>query len=79
MSECSVSLTERADQVKRRAEGTLGVAERVVEALEEAASAQAAAESAIMNASDDIEATQIHLTQVNISFTLSSGHSEVLY
>ncbi|XP_050736724.1 laminin subunit beta-1-like isoform X4 [Eriocheir sinensis] len=57
-------LKERADQAKRRAEGTLGVAERVVEALEEAANAQDAAESAIMNASDDIEATQIHLTQI---------------
>lgn len=51
-----------------RAEGTLGVAERVVEALEEAANAQTAAESAIMNASEDIEATQIHLTQVGILF-----------
>lgn len=52
-----------------RAEGTLGVAERVVEALEEAANAQAAAESAIMNASNDIEATQSHLTQVDMLFT----------
>lgn len=63
---CVAFPTERADQAKRRAEGTLGVAERVVEALEEAANAQDAAESAIMNASDDIEATQIHLTQVGM-------------
>lgn len=56
--------SERADRAKIKAEGTLGVAERVVEALTEASAAQDAAEQAIVQASDDIEATQTHLTQV---------------
>ncbi|XP_063890050.1 laminin subunit beta-1-like isoform X3 [Scylla paramamosain] len=57
-------LKERADQAKERAEGALGVAERVVEALKEAGTAQSGAETAIMDASDDIGATQNHLTQI---------------
>uniref|UniRef100_A0A0P4W557 Laminin subunit beta-1 n=1 Tax=Scylla olivacea TaxID=85551 RepID=A0A0P4W557_SCYOL len=57
-------LKERADQAKERAEGALGVAERVVEALKEAGTAQSGAETAIMDASGDIEATQNHLTQI---------------
>lgn len=60
----ALRLKERADQAKRRAEDALEVAERVVEALEEAANAQAGAEAAIMKATDDIEATQNHLTQI---------------
>lgn len=70
-----IPLTERADQAKQRAEATLGVAERVVEALDEAAAAQSGAETAIMDASGDIEATQNHLTQVyTSSFTLNLYH-----
>ncbi|XP_071527687.1 laminin subunit beta-1 isoform X7 [Panulirus ornatus] len=60
----AVQLKERADQAKLKAEGTLGVAERVVEALNEAGAAQDAAEQAVMQASDDIQATQTHLTQI---------------
>ena len=37
-----------------------------MDALEEAGSAQTGAETAITNASGDIDATQIHLTQVDI-------------
>lgn len=59
-----LSLTERADRAKLKAEGTLGVAERVVDALDEAKLAQDAAEAAVMQASDDIQVTQTHLTQV---------------
>ena len=52
------------------------MAERVVEALAEAATAQTGAEAAIMAASGDIEATQNHLTQVCIgSLTLNPCHS----
>lgn len=60
----AIQLKERADRAKIKAEGTLGVAERVVEALTEASAAQDAAEQAIVQASDDIEATQTHLTQI---------------
>ncbi|XP_069950644.1 laminin subunit beta-1 isoform X10 [Cherax quadricarinatus] len=60
----AVHLKERADQAKRKAEGTLSVAERVVEALNEAGAAQEAAEEAVLKASDDIQATQTHLTQI---------------
>ncbi|XP_042867621.1 laminin subunit beta-1-like isoform X3 [Penaeus japonicus] len=60
----AIQLKERADRAKVKAEGTLGVAERVVEALTEASAAQDAAEQAIMQASDDIDATQTHLTQI---------------
>lgn len=57
-------LKERADQAKLKAEGTLDVAQRVVDALNEATEAQGAAESAINQATIDIDATQTHLTQI---------------
>ncbi|XP_066949126.1 laminin subunit beta-1 isoform X9 [Macrobrachium rosenbergii] len=60
----AVNLKERADRAKLKAEGTLGVAKRVVLALEEAAAAQDSAEEAIMKASNDIQLTETHLTQI---------------
>ncbi|KAG7166952.1 Laminin subunit beta-1-like, partial [Homarus americanus] len=60
----AVELKERADQAKKKAEETLNVAERVVEALDEAGVAQDAAEEAVMKASNDIDITQTHLTQI---------------
>nr|XP_045621460.1 laminin subunit beta-1-like isoform X3 [Procambarus clarkii] len=60
----AVQLKERADQAKKKAVDALNVSERVLEALEEAGAAQSAAEEAVLKASDDIHATQTHLTQI---------------
>lgn len=53
------------------AEQTLEVAQRVLEALEESAEAQEAAENAISRATDDISATEGYLTQVLAQIFLS--------
>lgn len=50
--------------MKAQADHTLDVAELVVQALNESASAQEAAENAINKATDDISATEGYLTQV---------------